>query len=113
MRNFRFDYRWIILIIVVLVLANARWLPWPLVAVMLAGGGGYLIVWGWKIWNRGLTSRMTPRVQYWRGQRYVEPAPKRPALPPLREIGPAAIPLLLGGTFLLVAVTIVVERLNI
>jgi hypothetical protein len=113
MPNFRFDYRWIILIVAVVVLANARALPWPLVAALLLGAGGYLLAWGWKIWNGGVTSRSRPRVQYWRGERIETPAAPRPALPPLRELLPALVPLLLGVALLLSGISITLNRLSL
>jgi hypothetical protein len=113
MSNFRFDYRWVLLIVGVLLLANASALPWPLLAAALIGAGGYLLFWGWGIWNRGVTSRSRPRVQYWRGERIETPAAPRSVLPPLREIVPALVPLLLGVALLLAGLSIGAQRLGL
>jgi hypothetical protein len=110
MNNVRFDYRWIVLLVVVIVLANAQRLPWPAVAALLAGGGGWLMYQGWRSWRGGVTSRVMPRVQYWRGQRIEQPRAARPTLPPFREIGPALIPLVVGATMILAAVSLVLGR---
>lgn len=112
MRFRGFDWRWVGLIAVLIVIAGANRLPWPLVALALGGGGGYLLVYGWRIWSGGDGGR-GGRVVYWRGQR-VEVKPSRgPALPPLRSIGPAALYLLLGGLLVAAAATIVLGRLGV
>jgi hypothetical protein len=110
----RFDWRWIALIVVVLLLANARSLPWPIVAAALGGSGGYLIVLGWRAWTRSGGPPSRGRVTYWRGQR-IETPPSRggPALPRLSDIGPALIYFLIGGVLLLAAVARVLRELGI
>lgn len=111
MGKFRFDPRWLVLLVVFVVLSNARSLPWPIVAALLAGGGGYLLYWGLNLWRGGVTSRSGPRVQYWRGQRIESPTPRRPRMPPLREILPAVIPLLVGAAMLLAAFSLIANRI--
>src|SRR5689334_2628352 len=106
MRNFNFDWRWIILIVGLLALTNARRIPSPLLALLLAVGGGYLLYQGWRVWGGGSFGGR-PQVKYWRGQRYeVRPQRGAPRLPSLRNITPALGYLLLGGA--LVASAIVV-----
>ena len=106
MRNFNFDWRWIVLIVGLLVLTNARGIPSPLMALLLAAGGGYLLYQGWKVWGGG-SFGSRPQVKYWRGQRYeVRPQRRAARLPSLRNIAPALFPLLLGGALLASAVVI-------
>src|SRR5438874_10796872 len=86
----RFDWRWLIAIGVIAVLANAGRIPWPITALVVGGSGVWLLTLGWRAWERsgGVPSRS--RVTYWRGQR-IEVAPPRrgPALPRWGDIRPA------------------------
>jgi hypothetical protein len=112
MRNLPFDWRWIVLIATVLLLVYARSLPWPIVALGLGGGGGYLLQMGWRIWTRSSNVSGGRRVTYWRGER-IEMKPERgPALPRLSDVGPAAIYLLIGGIMVLAAASIVFNQLG-
>jgi hypothetical protein len=51
MGSFRFDWRWVILIGFVAILANGRALPWPITALVLGGSGGYLLNLAWRSWG--------------------------------------------------------------
>jgi hypothetical protein len=108
MGNIRFDWRWVILIGTVAVLANARRLPPAVLALALGAAGIYLLYAGWQQWGGGSFSRT--HVKYWRGQRYeVRPDRRRTAIPSLRAIGPALLPLILGLTLVLSAVAVVLR----
>jgi hypothetical protein len=112
--NIRFDWRWVAVIGVLVVLANAGRLPWPVTALVAAGGACWLLAQGWRVWVREGGAPARSRVTYWRGQRY-ELAPERrgPALPRWRDIGPAALYFILGGVLLLAAVAIALRGLGI
>jgi len=114
MGNIRFDWRWVALIVFVALLVNAGRLPWPVVALTLGGGGAYLLAQGWRAWTRSGGAPSRSRVTYWRGQRIeAGPARRGPALPRWNDIGPAAIYLLLGGLFLLAAITVILSRFGV
>jgi len=110
----QFDWRWVALILFVALLVNANRLPWQIIALVLGGAGGYLLVLGWRVWAHAGGSPTRSRVTYWRGQR-IETAPPRrgPALPRWSDIGPAAIYFLLGGVLVLAALTIILQRLGV
>jgi hypothetical protein len=119
MRNFRFDWRWIGLLLIVALLANSQVIPWQALALVLIGAGGYLLWVGWRVWTTGTASPGLPptskkRVKYWRGQRIEldEPAPawKKP-IPSLRSITPALIYLLIGLALVLGGGGIVLQHL--
>lgn len=110
MPNIRFDWRWIALIVIVAIVANGRALPGPVIFLALAGGGGYLLYFGWKVWNGG--SIRSSRVTYWRGQRIETQVKRRVGLPPLGAIGPALLYLIIGGAMLLAAVAVLLNRLG-
>ena len=116
MPNIRFDWRWIAAILVIALLANSRSLPWPIVAGALALGGGCLLYLGWEVAG-GVGSLRGPadtrRVSYWRGQRIETQAPPRQVrMPSLRELGPAALYLIIGGVLVLAAFGVVGRALN-
>jgi threonine/homoserine/homoserine lactone efflux protein len=114
MRTLRFDWRWIAVIAALAVLASWRQLPWQLTALVLGGGGVYLLLTGWRTWTRFSGPPSRDRVTYWRGQRIeLAPQSRGPALPRLRDIGPAAIPLLIGGVMVLAALSLVLGRLGL
>lgn len=117
MRPVRFDWRWIGLIIVIALIANAPVIPWPVLAVLFVGGGGYLVYTGWQVWrgNVGIGKIHTgePRVKYWRGQRIeLDVSPKRSTnpFPPLRAIGPAVVYFIIGGALLLAGVSVIMRH---
>jgi hypothetical protein len=108
----RFDWRWLGLIAIVIVIAGGRQLPWPIVAVAFGIGGGYLLRYGWRVWA-GRPSGRGGRIVYWRGQRIQLSEPRRASLPVLRSIMPAIIPLLLGGILALAAVSVVLRGVGL
>lgn len=111
MGSFRFDWRWVGIIAIIAVMAGARNLPWPVVALTTGAGGGYLLYYGWQIWTRygGRPSRN--RTTYWRGQRYeVGPSRAGPALPRWDGIGPAAGYLFFGSVLVIVALAVVLQQ---
>ncbi len=113
MSRFRFDWRWVGLIAVLIIIAGANRLPWPLVALALGGGAFYLLRYGWQVWSSTGSGKGGRRIVYWRGQR-IEINPSRgPALPSWRDLAPAAIYLLLGGVLALAAVSIVLRGVGL
>lgn len=115
MGSFRFDWRWVALIGVVAVLANSRALPWPLTALTMAGGGGYLLYLAWASGGgRGPRGRRdTTRVSYWRGQRIETTGPVRrsPAID-LSALGPLLVYGLVGLALLLAALVVTLRGLG-
>lgn len=106
MGNINFDWRWIVLIVGILALTNARSIPSPLLALLLGAGGAYLLYQGWRVWGGG-SFGSRPQVKYWRGQRYeVRPQRRGSRIPSLRNITPALGYLLIGGALLASAVVI-------
>lgn len=113
MSTLRFDWRWIALIVVIALLANAGRLPWPVIALVLGGGGGYLLMLGWQTWTRSGGVPTRSRVTYWRGQRYeLGPTQRGPALPRWGDIGPAAIYFVLGSLMLLATIAVILRALG-
>lgn len=114
MGNFRIDWRWIAVIAVIAVLASSARLPWPVTALVLGGSGGYLLLMGWRAWARAGGAPSRSKVTYWRGQR-IEVGPQRrgPSLPRFSDIGPALLPLLLGGVLVLAAASIVLSAVGL
>jgi hypothetical protein len=111
MRGFRIDWRWVALIAFVAVLANGRSLPWPVTALVLGAGGGYLMVMAWRAWGGGGSRRAGAQVTYWRGQRIERPS-RSPQIGPVMwgELIPALIYALIGLALLLGAVSLVLSR---
>jgi hypothetical protein len=113
-RKVQFDWRWVVAIVVLVVLASGSSLPWPVRVLVLGGSGGYLLWLGWQAWVRSGGAPTRSRVTYWRGQRYEAAPPRRgPALPRWNDIGPAVPYLLFGGILALVALTIALRALGI
>lgn len=114
MRKTRFDWRWVVVIVVVIVLANAGNLPWPMLAIVLAGAGGYLLNMGWRIWSRGSATAGPTRVKYWRGQRIELPSTPsgRGPIPPLRAIGPALVYVLIGAALALAGIAVLLRNIG-
>lgn len=114
MPKLRFDWSWVAVVAVLVVLANAGRLPWPATALVAGAAGTWLLMQGWRVWQRAGGPPARGRVTYWRGQRIELDPPRRgPALPRLSDIGPAAIYLLLGGVFVLAALAIALRGLNL
>jgi hypothetical protein len=103
-------WRWLALIVLVIVLTNSRTLPWPLVTLLLGAAAVYLLREGWIVWRRAGGPPTRGKVTYWRGQR-IEVGPPRvgPALPDIRSIGPALIYLVPGIILLLVVLAMVLR----
>ncbi len=110
----RFDWRWVIAIVVLVVLASASRIPWPITAAVLGASGAWVLALGWQAWVRAGGAPSRSRVTYWRGQR-IEAAPQRrgPALPRWSDIGPAAIYFIIGGVLALSAIAIALGGLGI
>lgn len=104
MRGLRFDWRWVGVIAVLVVLTNSSRLPPLLTALVVGAAGIWLLYTGWQAWVREGGPPERSRVTYWRGQR-IELAPPRrgPALPQMRAIGPAVLYFILGIVLLLAA----------
>jgi hypothetical protein len=114
MPNIRFDWRWVIAILVIAVLANSRSLPWQAVVTILALGGGYLLYLGWQVAGGVGGRRESQRVTYWRGQRIETKAPPRQIrTPSLRELAPASLYLVLGAVMLLGALAILAQAFRL
>lgn len=107
-------WRWLALIVLVIVLTNSRALPWPLVTLILGMAAAYLLREGWIVWRRAGGPPTRSKVTYWRGQR-IEVGPSRagPALPDIRSIGPALIYLIPGLILTLVAVALVLRGVGL
>lgn len=108
-------WRWIGLIVIVAMLANIQVIPWPLLAMLLVGGGGYLLFVGWRVWSRGPGPAPPPTVKYWRGQRVELPREQgrqRGMIPPLRAIAPALVYLLIGGALVVAGAALVLRHLE-
>jgi hypothetical protein len=103
-------WRWVGLIVIIAILVNSTRLPWPVVALTLAGTGGYLLYLGWNVWSAGSGGGGGgKRVTYWRGQRIELPSERRSGVPPLRSILPALAYLLIGAALMLGAISVVVN----
>jgi hypothetical protein len=110
----RFDWRWVVGIVVLVALTNSTRLPWPITVLLVGGGGAWLLAQGWRVWVREGGPPERSRVTYWRGQRVeLSPPGRGPALPRWRDIGPAAIYLLLGAVMVLAAAAIALRNLGI
>jgi hypothetical protein len=112
MRRISFDPRWVMIAVIAIIIASANRLPWPIVALALAVGGGYALTLGWQTWRRtgGVGGS---RIVYWRGQRIEMGKPSRMQLPAWRDIGPAAIYFVVGGVLVLAALAIIFRGLGI
>ncbi|NOK63571.1 MAG: hypothetical protein GFH27_549281n438 [Chloroflexi bacterium AL-W] len=112
MRNMSFDWRWIAVIGIVILLLNVG--QNPLLAILFLGGGGaYVLYMGWQAWTRAGGSTSSTRVTYWRGQRIeLKPERSKSSLPKLSNIGPAALYLLIGGVMVLAAISMAINRFS-
>jgi hypothetical protein len=118
MRGFRFDWRWVALIVFVAILANARSLPWFVTAAVLGASGGYLLWLAWHAWGLGSgwgggRRADTSRVTYWRGQRIEKPGATRRYRPrSWGELAPVAVYGLIGAALLLAALSLLLRALG-
>lgn len=112
MGKLNIDMRWVGLIAVIIVIAGANRLPWPIVAIALGAAAFYLLRYGWSTWSGG-RGFGRGRVIYWRGQRIEMEKPSRLSLPSWRAAGPAAIYLLLGGVMALASLAIVLRGIGL
>jgi hypothetical protein len=112
--NMRFDWRWIAVILVIALIIAGQSLPWPVLLLVLAAGGGYLLYMGWNTWKDNAAGGAGSRVTYWRGQRIeLEPEKeKHLGLPPFQAIGPALIYLILGTLLVVGALGVLIEQLG-
>lgn len=106
-----FDWRWIGVIAIIVLLTQIRFLPPYVSALLLAGGGGYFISIGAKAWLRG--GGGGKKVTYWRGQR-TETAPERRSftIPHGRTLWQSVVYLLIGGVLVLGALSIFARYLS-
>lgn len=116
MRGFRFDWRWLILIGFIALLANARSLPWPVTALTFAAAGGFLVTMAWRSWGSGgwPGRRETKRVTYWRGARIETQGPPRRFRPTTwQELAPVVLYAIIGGALLLAALAVTLQALGL
>jgi hypothetical protein len=114
MPGFHIDWRWVALIVFVALLASGRSLPWPITALAMGAGGGYLIYMAWQSWGIGGRSRGGARVTYWRGQRIETPGQPRRVRPGAwSELAPVILYTLIGVALLLGAAMVVLSRSGI
>ncbi len=114
MRGARFDWRWLVLIGLIAILANARSLPWFVTALALGVPGGYLLMLAWRAWegNGGGGRGNGRRVTYWRGQRIEMHGPPRRVRPEtLSAVAPTLIYGLVGLALVLAALAVLVQAL--
>lgn len=112
MRNLRFDWRWLALIVFVAILANARALPWVVVALTLGAAGAYLLSLAWAAWGIGGGRRDTRRVTYWRGQKIESSGPTRRYRPrSWDELAPIALYGIIGLALALAALSVTLRNL--
>lgn len=116
MRGFRFDWRWLILIGFVAILANSRSLPWPVTALTFAAAGGFLVSRAWRAWGLGGWSRgcSARRVTYWRGTRIETDGPPRRFRPTTwGELAPVVVYAIVGAALLLAALAVTLQALRL
>lgn len=116
MRGFRFDWRWLILIGFIAILANARALPWPITALTLAGAGGFLVTMAWRVWGLGVGrgGGSSTRVTYWRGARIETQGPPRRFRPTSwTELAPVVLYGVVGAALLLAALAVTLQALQL
>ncbi len=110
MQSFRFDWRWIGLIVIFALLANSTIIPWQLLVVGLAGAGSYLIFMAWQVWQREGGSGK--REVYWRGERIELPEQRSTSLS-TQTIVPVALYSVLGSALWLAAVGIILNQVGV
>lgn len=115
MQRLRFDWRWLLLIGLIAILANARSLPWFVTALALGGMGGYLLFLAGRAWGLGGGGSSSParRVTYWRGQRIETSGPSRRFRPRTwDEIAPILVFALGGLALVLAALAVTIRALQ-
>lgn len=118
MNRIRFDWRWVAVIGFVALLANARSLPWPIIALTFAVPGGYLLWLAWSAWKRGggwADGNASTRVTYWRGQRIETPASSKRYRPARHwdDLAPVVIYGLFGLILALAALVVTLDGLGL
>lgn len=99
------SWRPIALLAVIALFLTWQRLPLPLLALLLAGAGAYLLYRGWQGW----TGRTSGRVTYWRGRRIeLEPARAGGSWP--RVSGGTILSLAAGAGLMLMALLMLVQR---
>lgn len=115
MHRFHFDWRWLLLIGLIAILANARSLPWFVTALALGGMGGYLLALAWRALGAsgGWGSSTARRVTYWRGQRIETSGPPRRFRPRTwDELAPILVYALGGLALVLAALAVTIRALQ-
>ena len=115
MNRMQFDWRWLILIALIAILANARSLPWPVMALALGGAGSWLLWQAWILWSGGRwPGSSARRVTYWRGRRIEQDGPpSRPWSGNWFAAVPATLVALLGVMLLLAALVVLLRAFNL
>lgn len=116
MRGIRFDWRWLLLIGFIAILANARALPWPVTALTLAAAGGFLALQAWRAWDVGGGGRgaSSKRVTYWRGTRIETEGPPRRFRPKTwQELAPVVLYGVIGAALLMAALAVTLQALQL
>ncbi len=115
MKQFHIDWRWIALIVFMVILANERNLPWPVTMLALASGGSYLCYLAWQhVGGKNILhlGRQSTHTTYWRGQRIEMPNNRtRSRGFSWRENISAIVYALLGGTLVVAALSILFEQI--
>ncbi|WP_129633593.1 hypothetical protein [Candidatus Oscillochloris fontis] len=110
MRGFSFN-QWIIVIVFLVILANGRTLPWPIITLTLGVSGGGLLALAWRAAGLGRIGAGGGRVTYWRGQRIEMPG--RPRRMVGGDLWAAIIYVLIGLALIAAAVVVVLTRSGI
>lgn len=110
MQDFRFDWRWIGVIVIFALLASSTIIPWQLLVVGLAAAGSYLIYMAWQVWQRD-GGGGGKREVYWRGERIELPEQRSTSLS-TRTIVPIALYSVLGGALWLAAVGVILNQVG-
>ncbi|MGB9737847.1 MAG: hypothetical protein C0184_08395 [Chloroflexus aggregans] len=110
----RFDRRWIALLIIIVVLANTRSLPWPLTALALAIPAGWLLYQAAQTLGIDLPgTRSSTRVTYWRGRRIETSGPPRRFIVNRANLVPGLLYGVFGLALALAALAVVTRNLGV
>lgn len=110
----RFDWRWIALLIIIVVLANTRSLPWPLTALALAIPAGWLLYQAAQTLGIDLPgTRPSTRVTYWRGRRIETSGPSRRQVVNRTNLAPGLLYGVFGLALALAALAVVARNLGV